>query len=84
MTPFEIQLFTSNTPAMGNVNAISQKMEWVKIPIAVDSGATANATPNDIFSVEIIPTSEHSENTFRWCRRRSDQTSWEANSQRDV
>ena len=52
----EINLLTSSTPALGNVNAISQKMKWVKIPVAVDSGATANVTPKDIFSLEITPT----------------------------
>ena len=52
----EINLLTTRAPAMGNVNSVSQKMKWVKVPVAVDSGATANVTPKDIFSVEIIPT----------------------------
>ena len=52
----EINLLTTRAPAMGNVNTVSQKMKWVKVPVAVDSGATANVTPKDIFSVEIIPT----------------------------
>ena len=52
----EINLLTTHTPVMGNVSAVSQKMKWVKVPVAVDSGATANVTPKDIFSVDIIPT----------------------------
>jgi hypothetical protein len=46
----EINLITEN-PESSILN-LNQKMVWVQVPCAVDSGACANVTPAGIFSLE--------------------------------
>ena len=31
-------------------------MKWIKVPVAMDSGATANVSPNRVFGTAIVPT----------------------------
>ena len=42
--------------AAGSANTLSKKMEWIQVPVAVDSGANSSVTPKDICSVEIKST----------------------------
>ena len=51
MAESELNLITP-TSADSSVLNLNQKMVWVQVPCAVDSGACANVTPAGIFSLE--------------------------------
>ena len=45
------------SPSQQTINAVGKpKMKWIKVPVAMDSGATANVSPNKIFGISIEPT----------------------------
>ena len=53
-----MNLFEESLPG-GAINAVSSKeLVWVKLPVAVDSGACAHVTPANVFGLTTEPTAE--------------------------
>ena len=50
-------LFTTPSREMA-FNAVSNKKQWVCVPVAADTGAMANVTPPKVFPDEIEDTPE--------------------------
>ena len=44
-----INLMTSIQDSSAEINNVGQKLVWVQVPCAVDSGACAHVTPANIF-----------------------------------